>query len=707
MKQLILTAFFIASILFVGTPSSAYAGTAAAGSACSSQNDCAANLYCDLTKNPNPDTTEGTCVSGTLPVSVADASASSTVAAGSQVAQQYDPKKGGPFNWVLVWIMGIFAWLFGVSAITLDNAVYYTVVHMGDYVNGLSAVGVAWRILRDIGNVFLIFGFLFIGIATILNTEWYGMGPKLLPKLLMVAIFINFSLFISETLIDGGNLFATQFYTAINGGQPASPQSYLVSQDKNNSTGISTKIMNQLGLQTIYNATGEKTSVFNPDAPAYVAFLAILLFIIASFVFFSLAFILIARFVVLIFLIIIAPFGFAGLIMPGLENTAKKWWGSIFEQTITAPAMLLMLYVALAVITDSKFITGFFQDGTQASASNAWVAFADQTGGGSTIAGFASILLSFMVAIGLLLVVVLMSKKMGAMGGEAATKWGGRLSGIGAAAGVAGFTGRRSVGFVSNAAAKRLAKTRFGASFIGQPIVGALEKGGKASFDFRNSDGFKEYGKKVGLSGKGQKGGYAGTVEENKKAYDKYIGAIEHTTDQKAAIETQKKIATAARNKAYAAQAAADTAQSFGNAQSQLREFEVRQSAVVGPLSREEQQAVSDERATLSRAVTDAAAREAAVKTAKNEVVRLERIHKETERRANENLTARKKAAAEDISWYTAGRKEIIKHVIAEAGKTSEQKALDVLNKALTSSGEKKEEGGAEKSGEDKKGDSH
>ena len=90
--------------------------------------------------------------------------------------------------------------------------------HNGDYVNNLSAVGVTWRILRDLGNIIIIFGFLAIGITTILNVNWYGGKMKMLPMLLVSAVFLNFSLFITEAVIDTGNLFATQFYTQINGG---------------------------------------------------------------------------------------------------------------------------------------------------------------------------------------------------------------------------------------------------------------------------------------------------------------------------------------------------------------------------------------------------------------------------------------------------------------------------------------------------------
>ncbi|OGG94158.1 hypothetical protein A3G63_02030 [Candidatus Kaiserbacteria bacterium RIFCSPLOWO2_12_FULL_52_8] len=222
---------------------------------------------------------------------------------------------------VMTWIMTLFAWLLGVAAITLDNAVYFTVVTMGDVVNDLSAIGVAWRILRDIGNIFLIFGFLAIGISIILGTELFGWKSNLLPKLLISAVLLNFSLFMTEAVVDVGNLFATQFYTQINGGQPAEPTNYSGFMNE----GISNKIMGQVGLQRIYGDAMNNTLVFAPGSSIVIGFMGIILFMITGFVMFALAFILIARFVVLVFIIIAAPVGFAGYAIPKLEGMSKKW----------------------------------------------------------------------------------------------------------------------------------------------------------------------------------------------------------------------------------------------------------------------------------------------------------------------------------------------------------------------------------------------
>lgn len=489
-------------------------------------------------------------------------------------------------DWVMAELMSLFAWLLGIAAITLDNAMYYTVVHMGSYVNGLSAVGVAWRILRDIGNIVLIFGFVALGITVILDVKWYGGGTKMLPVLLIAALFLNFSLFAAEAVIDVGNLFATEFYTQINGGAPSAPVDYSSTSVSNE--GISNAVMNQLGLQAFYNAgvaQGDNgsnvSSIFQNGHPFIIGFMAILIFLIASFVFFSLAFILIARFVVLVLLIIIAPIGFAGLAVPKLEGQATRWWSTLFSQTITAPVMLLMLYVALAVITDAQFLTGFGVGGSGSGASNvaqnAWLG-AVTSATGTNIGGLASVLLSFLVAMGLLLAVTMLSKSLGAIGGQWATKTAGAMTfgatryaakyGAGRAgalaAGTAGFAGRRTLGRGFNAAAERWKTSSLGRkAFIGRIGGSVLDAGAKASYDVRGTKIAQTAAKSAGLDiGTAQKGGYAGTVKESVKKkvdYSKGLGLTPAEEAKKKALQDKLDEAARIRDRGLDALPASDT----------------------------------------------------------------------------------------------------------------------------------------------------
>lgn len=326
---------------------------------------------------------------------------------------------------VMTRIMQLFAWLVGVAAITLENAVYFTVVRMGTVVNQLTAIGVVWRILRDIGNILLVFGFIAVGINVILDTKWYGSGYKMLPMLLLAAVTLNFSLFASEAVIDVGNLFATQFYTQINGGVPADMKGYSadlgiveVGDRQVAEEGISNKLMAQLGLQRIYGGD-LNSAAFQLDGSLIVGFMAIILFLIVAMTLFTIAFILIARFVTLIMLIMFSPIGFVGMAVPQLSGQGKKWWDQLFKQTVTAPILLLGLYVALAVITDPQFLAGF-----SLNATPDWLGYMH----GENLQGFGGLLLSYLVAMGLLLAVAALGKSLGAVGAGKAMQWAGAAS---------------------------------------------------------------------------------------------------------------------------------------------------------------------------------------------------------------------------------------------------------------------------------------
>lgn len=480
---------------------------AAPGDACVTNADCGANETCqangptgsECVANPSPSSSLNNLPGGAAPITL-------------------DTKASDGFGTVMTWIMSLFAWLVGVAALTLDYAVYYTVVNMGNYLHNLTAVGIAWRIMRDVGNIILIFGFLAVGISIIVSSEWYGGGTRFLPKLLIVAVLLNFSLFLSEAVVDTGNLVATQFYTQINGGHQ--PTSNFLSAVTPSTEGISNKIMGQLGLQTIYTAGRVNPDVYKGGNTWLIGFMGIILFIVLAFVLFSLAFILIARFVFLIYLIIVSPFRVAGFGVPALEGASNKWLSDLLRQTFIAPALFLLLYVALAVITDAQFLTGICSPGSAGggACTKNWVGFVS----GNDYAGFASMMLSFLIAMGLLLYITYKAKDLSAFGASWATKWGGKLS-----FGTTAWAGRTTVGWGSHRAAKYLRGTAFGRTpLVGTGLVKGLERVATGSFDVR---GIKAGGGLKGVdidAGEAQKGGYRADLKGRIESRTKYASEL-------------------------------------------------------------------------------------------------------------------------------------------------------------------------------------
>ncbi|MDP2665557.1 MAG: hypothetical protein Q8P23_02870 [bacterium] len=522
---------FIALALVISAAGAAPAAHAAdtctnAGTPCTAADGSAGSCAAD------PETNGYYCLPSAYGTATASNPGGSIDPAAAKQGLDNNKSADSAYSYVMQKIMTLFAWLVGVAALTLDYAVYYTVVTMGDYIKNLSAVGVTWRILRDIGNIVLIFGFLAVGITTILNVDWYGGGKKMLPMMFVAAVFLNFSLFISEAIVDTGNLFATQFFTQINGGSlPTSGPLGLTSNGvvlTTENEGISNKIMAQLGLQAIYGAAlAPNTEIFKAGNTWLIGFMGIILFLVVAFVMFSLAFILIARFIALIFLIIASPLGFAGLAMPGFVNLAGKYWKALFEQTITAPILLLMLYIALRVITDDLFMTGF---GSSTNPTG-WTGFIQNGTNMSNLPGFASLVLSFLVAMGLLLAVVVYAKRWSAFGGDWATRTAGKLT-----FGLAGAGMRTTAGWGSQYLSKKVEGSRLGRiPVVGRSLLGVLDRGAKASFDVRGSGVLKKipFGSQID-TGEAQKGGYRKELETAIKGREDHAKRLELTSGEKA-----------------------------------------------------------------------------------------------------------------------------------------------------------------------------
>ena len=115
--------------------------------------------------------------------------------------------------------MTIGGWVIGFGGLLLDLSIRLLVVEMGlrflgDGAN--SGIGVAvndfWTMARDILNMFFIYGLIYIGIKTILNSEDSG-TRRALGHLIAAAILVNFSLYITQVIIDFSNVMATQVYT--------------------------------------------------------------------------------------------------------------------------------------------------------------------------------------------------------------------------------------------------------------------------------------------------------------------------------------------------------------------------------------------------------------------------------------------------------------------------------------------------------------
>jgi len=441
-------------------------------------------------------------------------------------------------------IFEFFGWILGGAGVVLDKTVEETVIKMGENVKNVGAIEKGWETFRDLANIVLIFGFLAIGIGTILQLENYGIG-KLLPTLIIVALLVNFSFFFTRVIIDGGNLLATRTYEAIQDCGKPEPDACK----------ISNQFMDALKLTSLYKVdinTGEASlPALSPENIITIGIMGTLLFLVTTFVFLAAAFLLAIRFVVLIFLIILAPLAFVAMAIPPLTGQARKWWKLLINYTIFAPIYFFLLFFVLRVVKDFNF-----------GKLDATFAQSVVTDGEVRIESF-TLFLNFLIAIIFMVAALFIAKDLGIRGGEAALSAGKKLRLFGqrrlggVVLGGAGALGRRTVGRGSRALSQneRLKEWESQGGFRGA-VAGAglrgFAYGGKASYDVRAAPGGKETAKALGLGTARGKGGYEDIRKkqvERREEAGKRVGKVRETEQEIVEKETHHQDLTEARDR--------------------------------------------------------------------------------------------------------------------------------------------------------------
>ncbi len=422
---------------------------------------------------------------------------------------------GTVFNWVVIRTVFQFALYFGTSAGML----------------------VAWGVLRDIANIALLFGFIFVGIATILNTqsvEGYT-AKKALPRLIIFAVLLNFSLFATQAIVDVANGFSSVF--AAYAGQEQCNQG--VSSTGNDgqalaacaNIGISSKILEAAGMHQIFPHGDQAGKALTQamEAPYTYTVMLIMLSLmvtVTAMVLIAASIMLVVRVVVLSLLMVTSPIGFAGMAIPSLNKIAQDWWHKLINQAFFAPLFLLMIFVSLKLV-----------EGLQSGEATIADAILGNTGsGGGTTAGNMQVVMVFMIVIGFMIGALMIAQKMGAYGASFATKTAG-----GVAFGAHGFVARRTVGRVSGKIASKLRGTKFAEGNFGRLVVGAADAGSKASYSTRNLAGglLKGTGVDVGKANKTAGHGYHGIEEKAEKARLDYAKTLQDRNESDGEYETR------------------------------------------------------------------------------------------------------------------------------------------------------------------------
>lgn len=428
---------------------------------------------------------------------------------------------------------GFFTWAGGTA---LNVAVNVAVVHMGSFVKEIAAVNVTWGVLRDLANILFIFILLAIGIATILQIEGYGM-KSLLAQVIVIAVLINFSLFFTKLIVDASNIFAVQFYNAMNlkGCNPAAgaaaPGGSLAGFAGLNCSdaGLSERFMNALKLQSLYGTSAVKNILGTGAAELsggkifLIALLGSVFLLVAAFIFFAAAILFAKRFAVLVMLMVLSPLAFIAMALPKTKGYASEWWKALLNNSIFAPIYLLLIWIVLKILEDPGFSIVPSQNSNFALALS---------GAGSSVIIF----VNFLIVGAFLVFALIVSQKLGVYGaegmmklGHTLRKWGQGVAG-GATLGGLGLLGRNTFGRLgSKIASLEVVKNLADRSRFGENLLKANRWLAKSSFDVRAARLGKatiEAAIPGGLGKAGGKGGYEETLKKQKEERKRFADSI-------------------------------------------------------------------------------------------------------------------------------------------------------------------------------------
>lgn len=197
-----------------------------------------------------------------------------------------------------------------------------------DYIKS-PAVVLGWPIVRDLANMMIVIGFVIIGIATALRIQEYE-AKKLLAKMIVVALLVNFSLLICGVFIDGSNIVTKYFFTQAGSGG-------LFGQN----------IASTWSLATGPALKGEWTDFIGIMIGMFIFNL------IAFFIYLLYALLLLVRVVALWILIIFSPIAFVCYVFPGkrLQGVWQMWWSNFLQWCLVGIPAGLMYYIAASMIT--------------------------------------------------------------------------------------------------------------------------------------------------------------------------------------------------------------------------------------------------------------------------------------------------------------------------------------------------------------------
>lgn len=358
-------------------------------------------------------------------------------------------------------ILPVFTFILKIGGLFFEYMITLSILKFKDITDGW--LEDAWRIVRDILNVGVIFVLLYSAIQIIIGRQTEV--KKIIAGVILFGVLTNFSLFFGKAIVDISNIVALEFYNQMRQVQNINEPSY--------DQGIAATVAGLAGVAGIYDDASIARDIeqgSTPGAKFGVAFGSIFILLMLTFVFIQAGILFLVRFGTLMILLILSPLMFAGGVFRPLEPWTKKWRDEFLSQALWAPLFFILLYIAITISRSLQ--TGFenieFQD--------------------SSVAGLVASIIKAAVTVMLFSFAIKQAKEWSGSFSGTAIRLGQRALSFGAGMTLGGAAmGMRTVGRIARLdKAAAWAENKEGLAGSTARFVG-MNKWKDATFDVRNS----------------------------------------------------------------------------------------------------------------------------------------------------------------------------------------------------------------------------
>ncbi|MBI4812704.1 hypothetical protein HY798_04725 [Candidatus Falkowbacteria bacterium] len=317
---------------------------------------------------------------------------------------------------ILGHIVSAIIWILG-QILTVLMAILIWVAQYNDFIKSPAVIN-GWVIVRDLCNMFFILILLIIAFATILRIESYN-AKKLLPKLLIMAVLINFSKTICGLIIDFAQVIMLTF---INGFKEA----------------VGGNLTTMLGIDKILTIDVDNKNSSVTALSIFGSYMLALIYVIISIiVILVMIAVLVMRMVMLWVYVVLSPLAYLLSAFPAGAKYSQQWWSEFSKNVIVGPVLAFFIWLSFVSATTG---TGL----VDVDATSMDLGTSSKIGAGNTVAGSKDNMIKFIVSIGMLIGGLMVTQQIGGIAGNIAGKGmaaiqkgkGLALKGVGRATGV-------------------------------------------------------------------------------------------------------------------------------------------------------------------------------------------------------------------------------------------------------------------------------